>query len=66
MKFIPDPKQFLGMNVDSPDGRDGDVYVSVRAYLEKISKEVLPKPLEQYAKQSTPCPAWAARGIRER
>ena len=50
-----DPKQFLGLNVDAPDGPDGEVVISVRAYLEKIGEELLPKPISEYPKLSTPC-----------
>ena len=50
-----EPKQFLGLNVDAPDGPDGAVCVSVRAYLEKLAEELLPKPLSEYPPLSTPC-----------
>ena len=55
LKVKPDPKQFLGLNVDVPDAPDGEVVISVRAYLEKIGEELLPKPISEYPKLSTPC-----------
>ena len=55
LKVKLEPKQFLGLNVDAPDGPDGEVIISVRAYLEKIGEELLPKPISEYPKLLTPC-----------
>ena len=51
---IIDPKQFLGLNVDAAS-EDGEMKVSMRAYIDKVVGDCLTKPLAEWKPLATPC-----------
>ena len=59
IKVVPEPKQFLGLNIDKPSGgaasEGGAFKMTMRAYLSKVADDCLSKPLADWPTLMTPC-----------
>ena len=63
IKIVDDPKQFLGLNTDAKS--NGELKVSMRAYIDKMAADCLSKALDSWPKLKSPCKANLAEAYKE-